>query len=79
MKYKLTGIKEDVGPYKKNNFWAEPDVDHAAELMRYIYENRDLARKVGNKASEDIRRNFSPLTVGKGIKNRVSYIYNNYK
>ncbi len=78
VKYKLISIKEDVGPYKKNSFWAEPDVDHAAELMRYIYENRETANKVGNKAAAEIKKKFSPLTIGRGIKNRVSHIYNNY-
>lgn len=78
VKHKLVGIKEDVGPYKKNNFWAEPDVDHAAELMRYIYENREAAKKAGNKAAEDIKKNLSLLAIGKGIKNRVNRIYNNY-
>ncbi|RDH50366.1 hypothetical protein CA946_06585, partial [Fischerella thermalis 111/344/542] len=29
VKYSVVKITEDHGPYKKGNFWAEPDIDHA--------------------------------------------------
>jgi len=47
VKYSLTEIDRDYGPYKKGMVWAEPDIDDAARLMRYVYENQDEARCVG--------------------------------
>ena len=35
--------------------WAEPDVDHLAELMTFCFENQELARAKGKAASEWIR------------------------
>jgi glycosyltransferase involved in cell wall biosynthesis len=39
VKYKLIPIEKDCGPYKKGNVWAEADVEHAADLMRYVFNN----------------------------------------
>jgi len=78
VKYKLVGIEKDVGPYKKGLVWAEPDISHATELMRFVYENKKISQKKGKIAAEDIRKNFSYKTVGDRIKSRIDYIYNNF-
>jgi hypothetical protein len=44
--------------------WAEPDVEHAAELMRKVYDRPDLARAIGARARADVRRTLSPAAVG---------------
>lgn len=74
VKYRLKEIEEDIGPYKKGNIWAEPDVEHAAELMRLVYENRELAMKTGKTAQEDIKRLLSPEATGKIIAARLESI-----
>ncbi len=51
--------------------WADPDLDHAAQLMRRVYENREEARAIGRKACEDIRRLLHPRVVGDMIKQRL--------
>lgn len=76
VKYKLIPLDKDIGPYKRGCLWADPDIGHAAELMRSVYENRELAKEVGRGASLDIKKNFSPQTIGKEIKNRLEHIYN---
>ena len=45
--YELVEIEQDHGPYKKGWLWAEPDVNHAAEFMRKVYENKALAKRIG--------------------------------
>lgn len=74
VKYRLTEIEYDIGPYKKGNIWAEPDTDHAAELMRLVFENRVLASKIGNTAQEDIKLHLSPQRLGKIIAERLESI-----
>ncbi|MGC9124026.1 MAG: glycosyltransferase [Thermoplasmata archaeon] len=51
--YKLIEIKEEFGPYSGGH-WAEPDLEQAAYFMRWVYENRDKAKALGEKAKRDI-------------------------
>ena len=74
VKYSLIEIKKDVGPYEKGNVWADPDILHAAELMRCVYENRESAQEMGARASEDIKNLLDPVTLGKRIKERIDRI-----
>jgi hypothetical protein len=34
--------------------WADPDLEHAAESMRYLYENRNKAQQIGSRAKQAI-------------------------
>ena len=75
--YKLIEIDKDYGPYKRGNVWADPDVGQAAELMRLVYEKRDLAKNIGEIASRDIKVNFNPEVTGKKILERLECIAQN--
>lgn len=72
--YDLIETTEDYGAYPKGSIWADADVDHAAYLMRYVYDNYQESKQVGEKAARDIKTSLSPQTVGKKIKNRLEYI-----
>ncbi|WP_017319090.1 glycosyltransferase [Mastigocladopsis repens] len=74
VKYSLVSLTEDCAHYKKGNFWAEPDIDHAAYLMKYVLNNYEEARQVGAKASEQVRLLLSPELIGQKMKNRLEYI-----
>ncbi|BAZ67915.1 MAG: glycosyltransferase [Pelatocladus maniniholoensis HA4357-MV3] len=74
VKYSLVAIAEDYGPYKKGNFWAEPNINHAAYLMQYVFNNYEEAQQTGKKASEHIRSVLSPKLIGEKIKNRLAHV-----
>ena len=74
VKYKLIEIEKDVGPYKKGNVWADPDKEHAAELMDFVYQNRELSQQIGRTASRDIKTLFSPSAVSQRVKDRIEKI-----
>lgn len=75
VKFKLVDVRPgDYHYFKEGCVWAEPDVDHAADLMRFVYESRQHATKVGEKAREDMRKFFSPAVVGQAILNRLGYL-----
>ena len=74
VKYKLIEIEEDHGLYTKGNIWAEPDLDHASQLMRYVFENREDANAVARKGEEFIKKNYNAQAVGGKIKNRLDFI-----
>ena len=72
--YKKTLLEENIGPYKKGDEWAEPDIDEAAKFMRVVYENKELINEVGKRGREYIQGNFSPKTIGEIIEKRVEQI-----
>jgi glycosyltransferase involved in cell wall biosynthesis/SAM-dependent methyltransferase len=74
VRYDLIELERDYGPYKKGCTWADPDLDHAAELMRFVYERRKAAKEVGRKAREYVRRTLHPQVVGRQIKERLLQI-----
>ncbi|MFB2773090.1 glycosyltransferase [Pelatocladus sp. BLCC-F211] len=74
VKYSLVTITEDYGSYKKGNLWAEPDINHAAYLMQYVFNNYEDAKQIGKKASEYIKSVLSPKVIGEKIKNRLAHV-----
>jgi glycosyltransferase involved in cell wall biosynthesis len=58
-------------PYWKGQSWAEADVDHAARLMRRVFDDRDFARSIGAHAAASIRRTNSRAACGAAVRNRL--------
>ncbi len=58
--YELVPIGPDAAPYPADGEWAEPNVDHAAALMREVFENPAGARQRGERAAADIRQTTRP-------------------
>lgn len=69
--YTMVPVGEDAEPYPADAEWAEPDTDHAAALLREVFENRDEARRRGECAAADIRRNHSPAAAGAAFERRL--------
>ena len=65
VRYDLVTLDQDYGPYRRGNTWASPDVQHAAELMRLVYESPDLARERGRLGQRDIRRYLDAAAIGR--------------
>ena len=75
VRYKLVEVGEkDYLPFKKGYVWAAPDIEHAAELMRLVYENRHNAAEIGERAGKDMRKFFRPEVVGQVIQDRLQRI-----
>jgi len=53
--------------YRGDQLWAEPDVLHGAERMRFVYENPAQAATKGLKLKSNIKKNFSWEEIGKTI------------
>ncbi|MGH7263835.1 MAG: glycosyltransferase, partial [Candidatus Rokuibacteriota bacterium] len=74
VRYDLVALREDHPPYPRGGTWAEPDLDHAAELLRWVYENREAARRLGERAARDIRAYLAAPAVGRLIARRLEVI-----
>jgi glycosyltransferase involved in cell wall biosynthesis len=55
-------------------FWADPDLDHAARLMRHVVAQPDEARRKGEAARQRIANDYSDAAVGRIIAARLERI-----
>jgi glycosyltransferase involved in cell wall biosynthesis len=74
--YRLVTIEKDIGVYRAGQTWAEPDVDHAALLMRQIVEDEALRARISTEARRTMREEFSPEAIGQRIRARLTFIQN---
>jgi glycosyltransferase involved in cell wall biosynthesis len=72
--YKIVEITEDRPIYTKGNFWAEPSIEHAAALMRQVYEHQDEARERALRARLQTERLLSIEAAGQRMRERLSQI-----
>lgn len=72
--YELVRLDKDYGPYKAHQHWAEPDVAQAAHWMRRLFDEPQLAERMGELARRSIAADFSPAAVGRLIEERLKYI-----
>jgi glycosyltransferase involved in cell wall biosynthesis len=61
-------------PYPAEGEWAEPDLEHAAHLLRRVFDDRDAAMERGLRGATDIRRTHSPGAAGESVERRLEEI-----
>jgi SAM-dependent methyltransferase len=71
VEYTLRPVGDDAGPYPPDGEWADPDIGHAARLMRHVFEDQGEAGERGRRAAEDLRRNHSAEAAGKAMAERI--------
>ena len=72
--FRLVELDQDYPPYQHGSVWAEPDLDHAASLMRRVYEQRDQAAAMGAQAASDVRRMYGIEEAGPEALRRLNLI-----
>jgi len=74
VEHSMTSIGEGADPYPASSRWAEPDVDHAAELMRSVVEDPEAAGRVARQGQHDVRTWHSPAARGPLIAARLAAV-----
>lgn len=75
--YRLVELAKDYGPatmpafYEKGSVWAEPDVEDAARLMRWVCDHRDEAARLGECGRAAVRVLMDPALTRTQIAARV--------
>jgi glycosyltransferase involved in cell wall biosynthesis len=69
--YEPAPLARDLGPYKQGQVWAEPDVAHAAELMREVVARPELAQSRARRAAADLRARHSPEALARRVEERL--------
>lgn len=57
--FELQRVGPGQYPYPRRGRWAEPDLGHAAKLMRWAWKNPDSAARLGARARHSVERDHS--------------------
>jgi GT2 family glycosyltransferase len=63
-------------PYYAGFSWADPDPEHLAELMRYVFESREAAAEKGRRAAEEVASRWTWAHAAGRVKQRIAEIAN---
>lgn len=69
--FKLVRVGQDFGPYKSYQFWANPDIEHAAYYMKLLASDAEYYNNVASRGQETILSDFSPEHVGNLVSDRL--------
>jgi glycosyltransferase involved in cell wall biosynthesis len=75
VRFDLVTLAQDYGPYRRGSTWAQPDIKHAAEQMRLVFESPHLVRDRALRGQQDIRRYLDPAAIGRRIEERLELIH----
>ena len=74
IRYSLKTLGKDYGPYEAHQYWAVPDLDHAASEMVAIANDSLRASQLGESGRRTIREQFSADAIGKRMQARLNTI-----
>ncbi|MGC9031003.1 MAG: glycosyltransferase [Desulfomonilaceae bacterium] len=77
--YTLKKFDRPALPYPKGGLWAEPNIEHAAAIMRTLVDSPGIGVGVGQRAKADILRSLSPQKTGASVRSRLEEIWCNLK
>jgi glycosyltransferase involved in cell wall biosynthesis len=72
--YRMVPLHEGDYPFWQGQQWADPDVEHMARLMRSVFDDRELARRIGANAAASIRRTHSRTGCAAAVTQRLERI-----
>jgi glycosyltransferase involved in cell wall biosynthesis len=67
-------VGERAYPYAPEAIWAEPDLDHAAALMRHVLDHPQEALDRGRIARRDVLEHHSPAVAGAAMGRRLALV-----
>ena len=74
VRYEMTTLERAQGPYPAGAEWAEPDLGHAAELMRRVFDDRTAAAELGARGRASIIANHGTEPTALFLRQRLDAI-----
>jgi len=74
VRHSLVPLREPHGPYPAGAVWAEPDVEHAAELMLRVAADRDGRSRKVEAARRRVDELYAPAAAGERIRRELDRI-----
>ncbi len=71
VRYDLTPVGEGSEMYPADAEWADPDLDHAAALLREVREGGDEVRARAERGRRDVEEALSPERTGAAMRARL--------
>jgi len=71
VRHTLTSVRQPYTYYRPSMNWAEPDTEHAIELMRAVRARPDEARARGAAAAKVLAKEFSLEAIGQRAQQRL--------
>lgn len=72
--YSLVEVGGNAEGYPPTSFWAEPKISELSEAMKYLFFNPTIAASLGTKGQQDLQKNFSLVTTGVRMRDRIEQI-----
>ena len=72
--YRLVPVPEGSYPFSQGQVWAEPDIEHAAELMRRLANDNSYREKIARSGQRFIIDNFNEAKIGARYATRLEDI-----
>ncbi len=72
--YNLVPIGRTWGPYREGQLWAEPSLEHAAQLMRRVFEDRASAMAMAERGRGAVLERLNPGRIGAMMKQRLEQV-----
>jgi Glycosyl transferases group 1 len=69
--YEIGRVGAECEIYPADGEWAEPNREHAAELMRLVCAHPHEAARIGGRARADVESKLSPLVTGTAMRRRL--------
>ena len=74
----LIPVRENEYPFWQNQTWAEPEIEHAAWLMRKIITDETPTRAIARRGKAKILNDYSGQATGKRLKKRLEQLIVNW-
>ena len=72
--YRLMSVKENEYPFWESQTWADPNLDHAAWLMRKMVCDQASTKQISRAGKQKILTDYSPERIGQLYKQRLQQI-----
>jgi glycosyltransferase involved in cell wall biosynthesis len=72
VRHETVRTEKSFGPYPRGTRWAQPDIAHAASLMRELHRDAGLRKELGRRAQKQIETVLAPWVVGRTVKALLS-------
>ncbi len=72
--YTIGRVGPDCEIYPPEGEWADPSVEHGAQLMRRVIDDPVEAARLGARAAEDVARTLSPEATGVAMRRRLEQL-----
>jgi glycosyltransferase involved in cell wall biosynthesis len=69
--YAISHVGAECEIYPPDGEWADPSVEHAAELMRRVYGDPAEAAAKAERGRADVSRLLSPQATGQSMRKRL--------